>query len=60
MTITEFKKIYTEINPNANVFNYENDAERRFLGINFRILYYYFLGIFLMFDIDHNGKKKSK
>jgi len=37
MTITEFKKIYTEINPNANIFNYENDAERMFLGINFRI-----------------------
>jgi len=33
MTITEFKNIYTEVNPNANAFNYENDAERKFLGV---------------------------
>jgi hypothetical protein len=28
MTVSEFKRCYTEINPNANVFNLDNDAER--------------------------------
>jgi hypothetical protein len=30
MTVSEFKQSYTEINPNANVFNLNNDAERMF------------------------------
>ncbi len=39
MTISDFKKVYTEINPNANIFNYENDAERRILEFDFRIFF---------------------
>ncbi|CAF1361492.1 unnamed protein product [Rotaria sordida] len=39
MTISDFKRAYTEINPNANIYNLDEDAER----------------IFIMFDMDRNG-----
>jgi len=39
MTLSDFKNTYTEINPNANVFNYGNDAERKFLGFFFWIFF---------------------
>ncbi|CAF3403181.1 unnamed protein product [Rotaria socialis] len=39
MTISDFKKTYTEIDPNANFFTLDNDAER----------------FFMMFDRDRNG-----
>ncbi len=38
MTISDFKKAYTEINPNANMFNLDNDAERRIFKCNFLFL----------------------
>lgn len=28
MTLSDFKNAYVEINPNANIFNLNNDAER--------------------------------
>jgi hypothetical protein len=31
MTVSEFKRIYTEIDPNANLFNFDANAERMFL-----------------------------
>jgi hypothetical protein len=30
MTVSDFKAAYTEINPNADMFNVNNDAERMF------------------------------
>jgi hypothetical protein len=33
MTISDFKKSYAEMSPNANMFNLDNDAERRVLQI---------------------------
>ncbi|CAF3348095.1 unnamed protein product [Rotaria socialis] len=39
MTINEFKLAYTQINPYANIYNIDMDAER----------------VFLMFDNDRNG-----
>ncbi|CAF0973293.1 unnamed protein product [Rotaria sp. Silwood1] len=39
MVVTDFKKAYTEINPNANFFTLDSDAER----------------VFVMFDWNHDG-----
>ncbi|CAF3009573.1 unnamed protein product [Rotaria sp. Silwood2] len=39
MTVSDFKKTYIEINPNANYFTLDSDAER----------------IFMLFDTDRNG-----
>ncbi|CAF4779577.1 unnamed protein product [Rotaria socialis] len=44
MTINEFKLAYTQINPYANIYNIDMDAER----------------VFLMFDNDRNGKNNRK
>lgn len=61
MSITEFKNAYTEINPNANMFNLDNDAERKVSKWNFLIVYgLFFLGVFMMFDTDRNGRKEEK
>jgi hypothetical protein len=35
MTVSDFKKAYLEINPNASLLTLDNDAERRFLGSDF-------------------------
>jgi hypothetical protein len=35
MTISEFKNSYAEMSPNANMFNLDNDAERRIFKYDF-------------------------
>lgn len=34
MNVVEFKRAYTEINPNANMFNLDSDAERKIFEKN--------------------------
>ncbi|CAF1213163.1 unnamed protein product [Adineta steineri] len=44
MNVNEFKIAYPQINPNANMYNMDMDAER----------------FFMMFDTDRNGKRKIR
>jgi hypothetical protein len=38
MTVSDFKKAYVEINPNANMFNLDNDAESKIVKYDFLLL----------------------
>ncbi len=38
MTISDFKETYTELNPNANMFNLNNDAERMIFKLIYSLI----------------------
>lgn len=60
MTINAFKLSYTQINPNANPFQLDADAERKFDRFFSSIFHRIFLGVFMIFDVDRNGKSNDE
>lgn len=62
MTINEFKQCYLQINPNANIQQLDFDAERRCrtFVLSLSLDRHSLVGVFMMADVDRNGRKTEK